>query len=63
MVIDEAGRLNVISFDVCVLAQLRDRVRSKEILGLRGPTVTATRIKIFLPISTDGAPPTMPIWG
>ena len=31
MVIDASGRLNVISFELCVLAQLRDCVRSKEI--------------------------------
>ena len=31
MVIDASGRLNVISFELCMLAQLRDRVRSKEI--------------------------------
>ena len=31
MVVDTSGRLNVISFELCVLAQLRDRVRSKEI--------------------------------
>lgn len=31
MVIAASGRLNVISFELCVLAQLRDRVRSKEI--------------------------------
>jgi TnpA family transposase len=31
LVIDGAGRLNVISFELCILAQLRDRVRSKEI--------------------------------
>ena len=30
-VIDAAGRLNVISFELCVLAQLRERVRAKEI--------------------------------
>lgn len=29
-VIDASDRLNVISFELCVLAQLRDRVRSKE---------------------------------
>ncbi|MBC6445060.1 MAG: DUF4158 domain-containing protein [Alphaproteobacteria bacterium GM202ARS2] len=31
MVVDSSGRLNVISYELCVLAQLRDRVRSKEI--------------------------------
>ncbi len=31
MVVDACGRLNVISFELCVLAQLRDRVRAKEI--------------------------------
>ena len=31
MVIDASGRLNTISFELCVLTQLRDRVRSKEI--------------------------------
>ena len=31
MVIDGSGRLNVISYELCVLTQLRDRVRSKEI--------------------------------
>lgn len=31
MVIDASGRLNMISFELCVLTQLRDRVRSKEI--------------------------------
>jgi TnpA family transposase len=30
-VVDEAGRLNIISFELCVLAQLRDRMRAKEI--------------------------------
>jgi TnpA family transposase len=30
-VIDTSGRLNVISYELCVLAQLRDRVRAKEI--------------------------------
>ncbi len=30
-VIDASGRLNVISFELCVLAQLRERVRAKEI--------------------------------
>ncbi|OBY26935.1 Tn3 family transposase [Leisingera sp. JC1] len=30
-VIDERGRLNVISYELCVLAQLRDRIRAKEI--------------------------------
>src|SRR3546814_2112320 len=30
-VIDEEGRVNRISYELCVLAQLRDRIRSKEI--------------------------------
>jgi len=30
-VIDEQGRVNVVSFELCVLTQLRDRVRAKEI--------------------------------
>lgn len=30
-VIDASGRLNVITFELCVLAQLRERVRAKEI--------------------------------
>ena len=30
-VIDQTGRMNIISFELCVLAQLRDRIRSKEI--------------------------------
>lgn len=30
-VIDKRGRLNVISYELCVLAQLRDRIRAKEI--------------------------------
>ncbi|RLK07292.1 Tn3 family transposase [Ruegeria conchae] len=30
-VIDTRGRLNVISYELCVLTQLRDRIRSKEI--------------------------------
>lgn len=30
-VIDQRGRLNIISFELCVLAQLRDRIRAKEI--------------------------------
>ena len=30
-VIDEQGRVNVVSFELCVLTQLRDRVRGKEI--------------------------------
>jgi TnpA family transposase len=31
LVIDASGRLNVISFELCVLTQLRERVRAKEI--------------------------------
>jgi hypothetical protein len=31
LVIDVRGRLNVISFELCVLTQLRERVRAKEI--------------------------------
>src|SRR3546814_11335059 len=30
-VIDDDGRVNRISYDLCVLTQLRDRIRSKEI--------------------------------
>lgn len=30
-VIDERGRLNVISYELCVLTQLRERIRAKEI--------------------------------
>ncbi len=30
-VIDERARLNVISYELCILAQLRDRIRAKEI--------------------------------
>jgi TnpA family transposase len=30
-VIDEGGRVNVISFELCVLTQLRERIRAKEI--------------------------------
>src|SRR3546814_15773151 len=30
-VIDEEGRVNRISYELCVLAQLRDRIRSKDI--------------------------------
>lgn len=30
-VVDDHGRLNVISYEVCVLAQLRERIRAKEI--------------------------------
>lgn len=30
-VVDKTGRLNVISFEICVLTQLRDRMRAKEI--------------------------------
>ena len=30
-VIDESGRVNVVSFELCVLTQLRERIRAKEI--------------------------------
>jgi hypothetical protein len=30
-VIDEPGRVNVVSFELCILTQLRNRVRAKEI--------------------------------
>ena len=30
-VIDENGRVNVVSFELCVLTQLRERIRAKEI--------------------------------
>ncbi|WP_156121899.1 Tn3 family transposase [Halocynthiibacter namhaensis] len=30
-VIDEAGRVNVVSFELCILTQLRERIRAKEI--------------------------------
>jgi hypothetical protein len=30
-VIDEQGRVNVVSFELCILTQLRNRVRAKEI--------------------------------
>ena len=30
-VIDEAGRVNVVSFEICVLTQLRERIRAKEV--------------------------------
>lgn len=30
-VLDQKGRINVISFEICVLAQLRERIRAKEI--------------------------------
>jgi hypothetical protein len=30
-VIDETGRVNVVSFELCVLTQLRERIRAKEI--------------------------------
>lgn len=34
-VIDEQGRVNVVSFELCVLTQLRDRVRAR---GTHGTT-------------------------
>ena len=59
LVVDDRGQLNVISYELCVLNQLRERVRARR-SGSKVPTATGIRTRIYPRISTSGARPITP---
>jgi hypothetical protein len=58
-VIDDDGRVNRISYELCVLTQLRDRIRSKEIWW-SGRIAIAIPMTIFPRTSRSGERRTIP---
>ena len=56
-IIDASGRVNRISYELCVLSQLRERIRAKEIWVVGADPLSAIRMMICRRISMLAVPP------